>query len=212
VSAGISATEFNLEPHSSRSKAGHDLHSSPAPAYQDLVAGQIDLLLGALVQLPTGSGREHRSLRGDKGHESSAGLGWGYVGSTSGVPQIPDDLSRRSTRQPWTRSGSRRSRGHQSNRPLLPRGRDATSPTPRSTPSCSKPRGPGRQFRRSPAIMRSPRAYCSGGAPRLVSARSRAPTWSPCGSPKSEASVIPRRPGAAECPADSSRRCSGRAC
>jgi hypothetical protein len=46
--------------------------------------------------------------------------------------------------------------GRRTNRPLLPRGRDATSPTLRSTPSCSKPRGPGRQFRRSPAITGSP--------------------------------------------------------
>jgi len=29
----------------------------------------------------------------------------GYVGSTSGVAQIADDPSRRSTRQPWTLSG-----------------------------------------------------------------------------------------------------------
>jgi hypothetical protein len=28
----------------------------------------------------------------------------GYVSSTSGVAEIPDDLSRRTTRQPWTRS------------------------------------------------------------------------------------------------------------
>jgi hypothetical protein len=31
----------------------------------------------------------------------------GYVGSTSGVPEIADDLSRRSTRPPWANYGSR---------------------------------------------------------------------------------------------------------
>jgi Citrate synthase, C-terminal domain len=42
--------------------------------------------------------------------EGQALCPWGYIGSTSGVPQIPDDLSRRSTRQPWAKELNR-SRG-----------------------------------------------------------------------------------------------------
>jgi hypothetical protein len=47
--------------------------------------------------------------RAARRHPKSArvlGRRWGYVGSTSGVPQIPDDLSRRAIRQPWAGLGS----------------------------------------------------------------------------------------------------------
>jgi hypothetical protein len=62
----------------------------------------------------------------------------------------------------------------------------------RSTPSCSKPT----------AIMESPRAYCSGVRHAWFQQGQERQPRRPCGSPKSETSVMPRRSGAAECPAD----------
>lgn len=44
--------------------------------------------------------RQCRRGRSSPGH-GGMGRRCGYVGGTSGVPQIPDDLSRRAIQQPW---------------------------------------------------------------------------------------------------------------